>query len=114
MFDKVPKEHKNIVCLLSGGNIDVTILSKVIERGLLKSGRTDLLAIQLEARPGQLQKVSSILAKLNANVTSVDYEKASEGSNITDCVIRLNIETKNFEHIAQVHQTLADHGFKLV
>ena len=114
MFDKVPKEHKNIVCLLSGGNIDVTILSKVIERGLLKSGRTDLLAIQLEDRPGQLQKVSSILAKLNANVTSVYYEKASEGSNITDCVIRLNIETKNFEHIAQVHKTLADHGFKLV
>ncbi|MCF0260399.1 MAG: threonine ammonia-lyase [Erysipelotrichaceae bacterium] len=114
MFDKIPAGHKNVVCVVSGGNIDVTILSKVIERGLLKSGRTDLLAIQLEDRPGQLQKVSSILAQLNVNVTSVLYEKASEGSNITDCVIRLNIETKNFDHIALVHKTLAEAGFKLV
>ncbi|MCF0261236.1 MAG: pyridoxal-phosphate dependent enzyme, partial [Erysipelotrichaceae bacterium] len=114
MFDKIPANHKNVVCVVSGGNIDVTILSKVIERGLMKSGRTDLLAIQLEDRPGQLQKVSSILAQLNVNVTSVLYEKASEGANITDCVIRLNIETKNFDHIALVHKTLAEEGFKLV
>lgn len=114
MFDKIPAEHQNIVCVLSGGNIDVTILSKVIERGLLKSGRSDTLAIQLEDRPGQLSKVSSLLAGLNANVVSVQYEKASEGASITDCVLRINIETRNFDHIRQVHEALKDNGFVLV
>lgn len=105
MFDKLPEDLDNIVCVVSGGNIDVTILSKVIERGLMKSGRSDTLAIQLEDRPGQLQAVSGILASLNANVVSVFYEKASEGSSITACVLRINIETRDAAHIAQVRQT---------
>lgn len=114
MFDKIPVEGKNVVCVLSGGNIDVTILSKVIERGLLKSGRSDTLAIQLEDRPGELAKVSALLFELNANVVSVYYEKASEGSSITDCVLRINIETRDFEHIAEVHRVLQENGFTLL
>lgn len=114
MFDKVPVAGKNVVCVLSGGNIDVTILSKVIERGLLKSGRSDTLAIQLEDRPGQLAQVSQLLSELNANVVSVQYDKASEGASITACVLRINIETRDFEHIALVHRTLQDNGFVLL
>lgn len=114
MFNKIDVKGKNVVCLLSGGNIDVTILSKVIERGLLKSGRSDTLAIQLEDRPGQLQGVSTTIAKLGANVTSVNYEKASEGSNITDCVLRINVETRNFEHIKALRDGLKEAGFKLI
>lgn len=114
MFDKLPEDLDNIVCVVSGGNIDVTILSKVIERGLMKSGRSDTLAIQLEDRPGQLQAVCGILASLNANVVSVFYEKASEGSSITACVLRINIETRDAAHIAQVRQTLAEKGFTVL
>lgn len=114
MFDKLPADLDNIVCVVSGGNIDVTILSKVIERGLMKSGRSDTLAIQLEDRPGQLQAVSTILAELNANVVSVFYEKASEGSSITACVLRINIETRDAAHIAEVRSTLKEKGFVLV
>lgn len=114
MFDKLPEDLDNIVCVVSGGNIDVTILSKVIERGLMKSGRSDILAIQLEDRPGQLQAVCGILASLNANVVSVFYEKASEGSSITACVLRINIETRDAAHIAQVRQTLAEKGFTVL
>lgn len=114
MYDKIPVEGKNVVCILSGGNIDVTILSKVIERGLLKAGRSDTLAIQLEDRPGQLAKVSKLLSSLNANVVSVFYDKASEGSNITDCVLRINIETRDADHIREVHQALAENGFSLL
>ena len=114
MFNKLPVKGKNVVCVLSGGNIDVTILSKVIERGLLKSGRSDTLVIQLEDKPGQLQGVSAIIAQYGANVTSVNYEKASEGSNITDCVLRINLETRNFEHILSVRQGLEQAGFKLI
>ncbi len=114
MYDKIPVEGKNVVCVLSGGNIDVTILSKVIERGLLKSGRSDTLTIQLEDRPGQLAKVSQILASLNANVVSVSYEKASEGTSITACVLRINIETRDFNHIQEVHDALRANGLRLV
>ena len=114
MYDKIPVTGKNVVCLLSGGNIDVTILSKVIERGLLKSGRSDTLAIQLEDRPGQLAKVSQLLASLNANVVSVSYEKASEGTSITACILRINIETRDFVHIQEVHDALRANGLRLV
>lgn len=114
MYDKIPVEGKNVVCVLSGGNIDVTILSKVIERGLLKAGRSDTLAIQLADQPGQLAKVSALLAELKANVVSVLYEKASEGASITDCVIRLNIETRDASHIQEIHEALAANGFHLV
>ena len=114
MFDKIPVEGKNVVCILSGGKIDVTILSKVIERGLLKSGRSDTLAIELEDRPGQLAKVSALLAELGANVVSVSYEKASEGSSITACILRINIETRDEAHILEVHEALKANGFNLV
>lgn len=114
MFDKIPKEYKNVVCIVSGGNIDVTILSKVIERGLLTSGRSDTLAIQLEDKPGQLADVSQLLADLKANVVAVNYEKASEGSRITDCVLRIGIETRNFAHLNEVREALNANGFKVL
>lgn len=114
MFDRLPEDCKKIVCVLSGGNIDVTILSKVIERGLLKSVRSDLLAIQLEDQPGQLAQVSSLLASLGANVVSVFYEKASEGASITDCVLRISVETRDFNHIEEVRNSLKEHGFHLI
>lgn len=114
MFDKVPVKGKNVVCLVSGGNIDVTILSRVIKRGLLKSGRSDTLTIQLEDKPGQLKGVSAILADMGGNVVSIHHERASEDSDITDCLLRIVLETRNREHIAQIRQALTDAGFKIV
>ena len=105
---------KKVVCLVSGGNIDVTILSRVIKRGLLKSGRSDTLTIQLEDRPGQLRDVSEIISKLGGNVVSVHHERASEDSDITDCLLRLVLETRNFDHIREIRQALTAAGFKIV
>lgn len=114
LFDKLPEKFNNVVCVVSGGNIDVTILSKIIERGLIMSGRNDVLAIELEDKPGQLSAVSGILGELGANVQTVAYEKASEGSSITACVLRISIETRDKEHIQLVRQTLADKGFRVI
>ena len=114
MFDKLPQDLKKIVCVVSGGNIDVTILSKIIERGLMTSGRSDVLAIELEDKPGQLSAVSGILGKLGANVQTVAYEKASEGSSITACVLRISVETRDRAHIREVRQGLADAGFRVL
>ncbi|MBR4014434.1 MAG: threonine ammonia-lyase [Clostridia bacterium] len=114
MFDKLPIKDKNVVCVVSGGNIDVTILSRVIERGLLTSGRTCNLCIELMDKPGQLQLVSSIIASLGGNVISVHHERASETMDINGCYLRIVLETKNYEHIDSITSALTAAGFRLV
>ncbi len=115
MFNKVPDiKGKKVVCLVSGGNIDVTILSRVIKRGLLKSGRSDTMTIQLEDKPGQLKGVSAIISDLGGNVVSIHHERASEDSDITDCLLRIVLETRDYEHIKEIRKALADNGFNIV
>lgn len=114
MFNKIPVEGKKVVCLLSGGNVDVTILSRVITRGLLMSGRNCQLIIELVDKPGQLEKVARIIAKEGGNVTSVHYEHANEGSDINGCYLRLELETRNYEHIEAIRQALTGKGFNIV
>lgn len=115
MFDKIPAiKGKKVVCLVSGGNVDVTILSRVIRRGLVKSGRASLLTIELVDKPGQLVGVSKIIADLGGNVTGVHHERADEGENISGCFLRIQLETRNFEHLEQIRTALKDAGFKVV
>ncbi len=113
MFNKVPVKGKKVVCLVSGGNIDVTILSRVIERGLLKSGRSCALCIELMDKPGQLQNVSRIIAENGGNVISIHHERASEESDINGCFLRLVLETRNYAHIQQITDALTAGGFHL-
>lgn len=113
MYNKFPIKGKKTVCLLSGGNIDVNILSRVINRGLVMSGRSCLLNIELLDKPGQLENVSRIIASLGGNVTSVLHERTSEGSDINGCYLRLTLETRNFEHIAEIKNALSEFGFKV-
>lgn len=114
MFGKVDLAGKKTVCLLSGGNIDVTILSRVIKRGLLMSGRSCQLLIELADKPGQLMNVSRIIAEHGGNVTSVHHEHSNEGSDVNGCYLRLSLETRNFEHIKQIKNALTDNGFKII
>ncbi len=113
MFHKVPIEGKKVVCLLSGGNIDVTILSRVISRGLLMSGRSCSLNIELMDKPGQLRDVSKVIADKGGNVTSVHYEQANEGSAVNGCFLRIEMETRNYEHIEEIRNALRNGGFKI-
>ena len=114
MFGKVDLAGKKAVCLLSGGNIDVTILSRVIARGLLMSGRSCQLLIELVDKPGQLMQVSEIIAREGGNVTAVFHEHTCEGADVNGCYLRLTLETRNFEHIAAIKGALSAAGFKLL
>ncbi|MBO4989394.1 MAG: threonine ammonia-lyase [Clostridia bacterium] len=115
MFNKIPDlKGKNVCCLVSGGNIDVNILSRVINRGLQMSGRTTTLVIELTDKPGQLVKVSQIIAACGANVTGVLHERSNTGSKINDCNLRITMETKNGAHINEIRKALISSGFKLV
>ncbi len=114
MFNKVPVKGKKVCCLVSGGNIDVTILSRVIKRGLLMSGRNCQLTIELIDKPGQLLDVARIIAEHGGNVTSIHHERATEGSDVNGCYLRVNMETRNYEHKDQIKNALLSAGFKLL
>jgi len=114
MFGKVPVKSKKVVCLVSGGNIDVTILSRVIKRGLLKSGRSDSINIELIDKPGQLRDVSKIIADLGGNVIAIHHERANENSDINGCYLRILLETRNYEHIDMIRKAISDAGFTII
>ena len=114
MFNKVPIEGKKTVCLVSGGNIDVTILSRVINRGLIKSGRNYSVNIDLNDRPGVLADVSEIIGRLGGNIISVTHERISVDTPITSCTLRLVMETRNQEHIDIIRKGLIEAGYKVV
>lgn len=114
MFNKLPLKGKKVVCVVSGGNIDVTILNRVIKRGLLMSGRQQTICIELQDKPGQLKAVADIIADQGANVISIHHERASEGSDVTGCYLRIVLETRNFEHVKEISDALSNAGFKLI
>ncbi len=113
MFDKFHLEGKRVVSIVSGGNIDVTSLSRVIDRGLLNSGRSSSLLIELIDKPGQLQHVSSIIAGCGGNVTGVHYEKGYT-ENVNGCFLRIEMETRDYDHVHMITQSLRKEGFKIV
>lgn len=111
---KIPDiQGKNVCCLVSGGNIDVTILSRVIERGLKMSGRTANITIALSDKPGQLSDVSRLIAETGANVTSVNYDSTDLDMNITDCYLKIGVETRDYAHIVAIKQALKAAGFEV-
>lgn len=114
MFNKVPVQGKKTVCVVSGGNIDVTILSRVINRGLSKSGRIFTFAVELDDKPGQLVKVSQIIASVGANVISVHHERNDYTTNVTACLLRVQVETRNVDHVEELKQALEKSGLKLI
>jgi threonine dehydratase len=114
MFNKLPLKGKKVVCVVSGGNIDVTILSRVIKRGLLMTGRQQTVCIELQDKPGQLVAVSKIIAETGGNVISIHHERASEGTDVNGCYLRIVLETRNFEHVNEITNNLVKAGFKLV
>lgn len=113
IFDKIPLKNKKIACLVSGGNIDVNILSRVITRGLVTSGRKTSLQIALEDKPGQLEDVSRIISEAGGNVISVHYEGSDPNMPIDSCFLTLGIETRDFNQIKEIENSLINNGFRI-
>lgn len=114
MHDKFPIKGKKVVSLVSGGNIDVTSLSRVIDRGLMKSGRSSRLTIELLDKPGQLVAVSKLIAECGGNVTGVHHERAGDTTSINGCYLRIEMETRDYEHVQLITKTLEKHGFRII
>ena len=114
LFHKVPIQGKKTVCILSGGNIDVNILSRVITRGLVTSGRMAALQIALEDKPGQLVGVSEIISRCGGNVISVHHERSDANRPISSCYLKVGMETRSFEQIQEIENTLRQAGFQII
>ena len=114
MFNKVPLQGKKVVCIVSGGNIDVNFLSRIINRGLEKSGRKCTLAMRVADKPGQLLLVSKLIAGMGANVTAVLHERSATIKNINELILRVTVETRNEKHVQEIKEALKKHGFQLI
>ena len=114
MFGKLPIQGKKTVCLLSGGNIDVNILSRVITRGLITSGRECSLQVSLADKPGQMLGVIDVISHCGANIISVHHDRTDASVPISSCYLKINLETLSFRHIEEIKQALRDAGYQIV
>lgn len=114
LFNKLPIAGKKTVCLISGGNIDVNILNRVITRGQITTGRKTTMTIALEDKPGQLTLVSDIVSTCGANVISVHHDNSDVNMAINSCFLTIGLETRDAEQIQQIREKLVEYGFKLV
>ena len=108
---KVQLTGKKIVVLICGGNMDVTLLSRIIERGLVKDGRLVRLRVHLPDYPGALHKVTGILAERRANIVETSYDRAYYGVNLGDTAIDITMETRGPDHIADLLSALEAGGY---
>lgn len=113
LFGDLPLHNKNVVCVISGGNIDVTTLSRVINRGLLVMGRSYEIVVELNDRPGQLERVTKIIAEEGANVVSVYHDRTDPGTRLNAVYLELVLETRDTEHGKRIESSLRNAGFKL-
>ena len=113
LFNKLDLEGKNVVCLVSGGNIDVNILSRVINRGLLTAGRLSDITIYMLDKPGQLKEVAAIVADSGANVIKVSHIQGGENTDINQCYLKISMETRNKAHLEQIKKALKKAGYTL-
>lgn len=114
LFNKLPLAGKKTVCLVSGGNIDVNILSRVITRGQITTGRKADLVIVLDDRPGQLRQVSEIVSNCGANVVGVQHNRSDVNMPITGCYLKLELETRDQAQIDEIKTELHEAGFQLL
>ena len=108
---KLPLQGKRVAALVCGGNIDVTLLSRIIERGLVKDGRLVRLRVHLPDYPGALNKLTGILAQHRANIVETSYDRAYYGVNLGDTAIDITMETRGPEHIAELLSALSEGGY---
>ena len=108
---KLPVEKKKVAVLVCGGNIDVTLLSRIIERGLVKDGRLVRLRVHLPDYPGALHRLTGILAEHRANIVETAYDRAYHGVNLGDTAIDITMETRGPDHIAELLAALVAAGY---
>lgn len=110
---KINEKDKNIVCIVSGGNIDVITISSMIDRGLISRGRLLCFSVELPDKPGELLKISTILSDLNANIVKLDHNQFKTLYRFNNVQLEVTIETNGHEHIKHIIDFLSNKGYIL-
>jgi threonine dehydratase len=97
---------KNIAVLVSGGNLDVNVLSRIIEQGMVRDGRRLRLRIRLPDYPGALEGLASVIAKASANIVETSYNRAHYGVSLGEAAIDITMETRGRDHASELLSTL--------
>lgn len=108
---KTPLSGKKVAVLVCGGNIDVSLLSRIMERGLVKDGRLVRLRVHLPDYPGALHRLTGNLAQHRANIVETSYDRAYYGVNLGDTAIDITMETRGPDHIAEILSALSASGY---
>ncbi len=113
LSQKVKLKEKNVVCLLSGGNIDVTTLSHIIERGLVQEGRMMRMSVTLDDKPGALHQLTKVMAELKANIMQVNHDRMLLNLPFGKTRVLLTLETRGLEHIEEILHKLQASGYSV-
>lgn len=112
MFNKVDLENHKCVAVLSGGNIDVNLLSKIIDLGLVKTGRKAVINLNVIDKPGNLSRVIELISQTGANIISVNHNRIQNAILFNQCRVGIIIETNNQAHIDEVMRILKENGYE--
>ena len=112
MHKKIDVKDKTVVVPLSGGNIDVTMLAQIIEKGLVKSFRKMNLIVTLIDKPGSLKHLTKIFEELCANIVQIDYDRNSVQLDFGDANVTIALETKGAEHQQEIKKSLTQAGYR--
>src|SRR5690606_34021980 len=99
MFNKVEVNNRKTVCIVSGGNIDVSIISRVITRGLAKSGRLVEIVCKIPDTPGEMARMLSLIGKTRANIINIRHDR---NSIVNTCFVTTELETRDSHHIEEL------------
>ena len=114
MFGKVDLVGKNTVCVVSGGNVDVTTLSRIITKGLSKTGRITEFTVKIADKPGSLVQLLQTISKTGANILSVNHAREDKHSDIGACVVSMVLETRNRQHVDDIERELQSFGYHIL
>lgn len=112
MYDKFEHAGKKVCCVVSGGNIDVTRIQKVIDKGLFKSGRAAEYDVVLNDTPGEMSKLTKILEEEKTNISHIRQKIEAHSDAIDAVIVNVVVSTRNFEHQKELERKLAEQGYK--
>ena len=113
MFGKVDTSEKKTVCVVSGGNVDVTTLSRIITKGLSKAGRIAEITTKVADKPGTLLQLLKVVADSGANILSINHAREDRHSDVGACVVSMVLETRDAAHVAEIRRGLQALGYEL-
>ena len=113
LYEKFDTSGK-VACVVSGGNIDVTTLQRILDQGLMKSGRMARIHTVIQDRPGHLARLLAVISESGANVVSIQHDRTSSGSGIGMALLDLLLETNDFEHLNRVHELMKENGYTVM